>query len=86
VGWDPSITAREFKYLVEYAGMSPGSAILAGTACAADLLGIPSLGRIFVGSPADLVVVRGNPLSDIGLLETGVAFVMKGGAIVRHEV
>ncbi len=31
VGWDPTITAREFRLLVECAGMSPLEAIRAGT-------------------------------------------------------
>ena len=85
VGWEPSITAREFKYLHELGGMTTMGAIQAGTSSAADLLQRPDLGRLTVGSIADLVVVRGNPLNDLSLLETGLFFVMKGGKIVRND-
>lgn len=86
VGWDPSLTAREFRYLHELGGMSPVAAIKAGTSSAADLLQRPDLGRIAVGCVADLVVVSGNPVEDISLLESGVCFVMKGGKIVRNDI
>ncbi len=85
VGWDPSITAREFRYLVELAGMSPLAAIHAGTSSAADLLGMPAIGRIQRQSHADLVVIAGNPLEDISLLELGILLVMKDGIIIRRE-
>jgi imidazolonepropionase-like amidohydrolase len=85
VGWDPSITAREFRYLHELAGMTPMAAIKAGTSSAADLLQRPDLGRVAGGCVADLVVVLGNPLEDISLLETGVCMVIKGGKIVRRD-
>jgi imidazolonepropionase-like amidohydrolase len=60
-------------------------AIKAGTSSAADLLQRPDLGRVVAGCAADLVVVVGNPLEDISLLEKGVCLVMKGGKIVRQE-
>eukprot|EP01032_Pedospumella_encystans_P008439 gene8439-10018_t len=85
VGWEPSITAREFKYLHQLGGLTTMGAIQAGTSSAADLLQRPDLGRVTVGSIADLVVVRGNPLKDLSLLETGLCFVMKGGKIVRND-
>ena len=85
VGWEPSITAREFKYLHQLGGLTAMGAIQAGTSSAADLLQRPDLGRVTVGSIADLVVVRGNPLKDLSLLETGLCFVMKGGKIVRND-
>ena len=34
----------------------------------ADLLQRPDLGRIAVGATADLIVVDGDPLADIGVL------------------
>jgi imidazolonepropionase-like amidohydrolase len=34
----------------------------------ADLIGRPDLGRIVVGATADLLVVDGDPLADIGVL------------------
>lgn len=85
VGWDPSLTAREFRYLHELGGMTPLQAIRAGTSSAADLLQRPDLGRIARGCIADLVVVLGDPSKDISLLEKAVCMVVKGGKIVRHD-
>lgn len=85
VGWDTSLTAREFRYLHELGGMAPMAAIKAGTSSAADLLQRPDLGRVAPGCVADLVVVQGNPLDDLSVLEKGVCLVMKGGKVVRKE-
>jgi imidazolonepropionase-like amidohydrolase len=74
----------EFRLLVE-AGMTPLQAIQAATRNAADLLGPPgaSLGAIAAGRYADLVAVRGDPLTDVGLLRAP-AFVMKGGVVYKQ--
>ena len=85
VGWDPSITAREFRYLVELGTLSPFQAILAGTRVAAELLGYSDLGKVEVGARADLVVIKGDPIHNISLLETGIYCVIKGGDIVHLE-
>jgi imidazolonepropionase-like amidohydrolase len=41
-----------------------------------------SLGSVSPGSHADLIGVRGDPLSDISVLERKVAWVMLDGKIV----
>lgn len=79
VGWDPAITAREFRYLVELGSMTPFQAIHAGTRSAADLLGFSDLGRVEAGARADLVLISGDPLADISLLESSLLCVFKGG-------
>ncbi len=86
VGWDPKITPREFRYLVEHGGMTPLQAIHAGTSSAADMLENKNIGRVTPGCMADLVIVVGNPLEDISLLETGVVMVVKGGKVVRDDL
>lgn len=58
---------RELALLVE-AGMTPLEALVSGTRAAADVLGRPDLGRIEAGALADLVVVDGDPLTDIRAL------------------
>ncbi len=74
--------ARQFAYMVRY-GMAPMQAIQSATIRAAELLGKESiLGSIASGRFADLVAVKGDPLSDIRVLEN-IAVVMKGGKIVR---
>lgn len=85
VGWDPSITAKEFEYLVTRGGLSTLQAIYAGTSSAADMLDIKNIGRVVPGNTADLVVIVGNPVDDITLLRTALCFVMKNGKIVRDD-
>ncbi len=75
--------AREFALLVQY-GMTPLAAIQAGTINAAKLLDWEhDTGRLAAGYYADIVAVPGDPLADIATLQH-VAFVMKGGTIVRQ--
>jgi imidazolonepropionase-like amidohydrolase len=63
------INARELQYLVE-AGMPPMQALQAATGWAAECLGIDAdVGTIQAGKLADLVVVDGDPLQDITMLQ-----------------
>ena len=63
------INARELQYLVE-AGMSPMQALQAATGWAAECLGLEQeIGTVQPGKLADLVVVDGDPLQDITLLQ-----------------
>ena len=75
--------AKEFAYMVE-AGMPPLAAIRSATLVAADLLDQSGrLGAVEPGYAADIVAVRGDPLTDITLLQQ-VAFVMKNGVIYKQ--
>ena len=68
-GHQHRINARELQCMVE-AGMSPMQALQAATGWAAECLGIESdVGTIQPGKLADLVVVDGDPLQDIGVLQ-----------------
>ncbi len=74
---------EEFKYMVDILGATPMESITIGTMNAATLLGVDKeLGSVTTGKLADLVAVKGNPLTDIALL-AHVQFVMKGGAVVK---
>lgn len=76
----------EIRLLVEYGGFSPAEAIEAGTRVSAQVLGLEAeLGTIEAGKLADLVVVAGNPLEDIGRLAdpAAVRLVIQGGRIVK---
>ncbi len=78
-GIDPAV---EFPLMVKY-GMTPIQAIRAATTSAAELLDMKNeVGSISQGKFADLVAVKGDPLTDISLLEK-IDFVMKGGQIIR---
>lgn len=73
--------AREFRYMVE-AGMPAIEAIRSATINAARLLRVSDeLGEIKPGAYADIVAVRGDPLTDITELES-IDFVMKNGEVV----
>jgi imidazolonepropionase-like amidohydrolase len=75
---------REFNLMV-LNGMSPMQAIQAATVAGADLLGISAtVGSVRTGKIADLVAVRGDPLSNVRLLEE-VRFVMKQGEIYKQD-
>lgn len=73
--------AREFSVMVDL-GMAPKDAIVAATRSAAELLGLRDLGQVKPGFIADLVVVDGDPLADIRVLERP-ALVVQGGRPVR---
>ena len=49
-------------------GLTPGQGIVAATSGSAAALGLPGIGRIAAGAAADLIVVDGDPLADIGIL------------------
>lgn len=74
--------ARQFVTMVKW-GMTPMQAIQAATANAAEALGRSGdVGAIAVGRFGDLVAVAGDPLADVARLQS-VAFVMKGGEVVK---
>jgi imidazolonepropionase-like amidohydrolase len=77
-GWN----ARQFAHMVRW-GLTPLQAITSATSSAAELLGWSDrVGRVAPGLYADLIAVSGDPLADVTELER-VAFVMKGGAVVK---
>jgi imidazolonepropionase-like amidohydrolase len=78
------LNAREFAVMVKL-GMTPTQAIQAATVSAADLLGWSDrVGTLEPGKFADIIAVPGDPTVDVTTLEH-VTFVMKGGAVVRHD-
>lgn len=81
----PGENAAELRFLVE-AGMAPMQAIVSATSAASRLLGLEDrLGSLSPGKWADLLVVDGDPLSDISVLQdpARIRLVMKGGVIER---
>jgi imidazolonepropionase-like amidohydrolase len=80
---------REAQLLVEMGGYSPSDALQAGTGLAAQVLGREKdLGTVDEGKVADLVVMDGNPLEDIGILlkPEAIALVMQGGKVVKDDL
>jgi len=80
--------ARELDYLVR-AGLSPMEAIQAATGIAARALKRDTLvGALTPGRLADLLVVDGDPLADVRLLQDAarLALVLKGGRAVAGRL
>ena len=77
--------AKQFATMVQY-GMNPAQAIQSATSNAADLLGRSrDVGSIQAGKLADIIAVKGDPLTDVRVLEL-VGFVMKGGEVVKNDL
>jgi imidazolonepropionase-like amidohydrolase len=80
---DHGTNAREFRLLVEWGGLTPTQALVAGTSAAARLLGWSErVGTLAGGRFADVVAVPGDPTQDVTATER-VSFVMKGGVVVK---
>ncbi|HYS56201.1 MAG TPA: amidohydrolase family protein [Thermoanaerobaculia bacterium] len=76
---------QELIYRVQKGGQDPKQAIISATSLAAESLGLGDrIGTIAPGYEADLIALDGDPLSDITALER-VAFVMKGGRVVKRN-
>ena len=76
---------KELELMVE-AGLSPMEAIMTGTRNAAKNLGKGNeLGTIEKGKLADMIVVSGNPLKDIGITRD-IKMVIKDGVIVVNKL
>jgi imidazolonepropionase-like amidohydrolase len=79
------LNGGEFWSMVQL-GLTPVQALQAGTVNAAELMGWSDrVGAIRPGMFADIVAVRGDPISDIHVLEH-VQFVMKGGVVYKDEI
>ena len=74
---------QELERLVA-AGLSPMDAILSATSIAAALLRRSDLGAVEEGKLADLVLVFGNPVSDITATRN-IRAVIKGGVVVYER-
>jgi imidazolonepropionase-like amidohydrolase len=78
--------AKELEIYVD-CGMSAMEAVMAGTLEAAKAISRDELvGSIEPGKLADLIIIDGDPLSDIALTRTGVTAVVQGGVVVRDDV
>jgi len=74
--------AREFALMVK-AGLTPLETIKSATVWAATHAGLEAeIGTLAAGKSADIVAVKGDPLTDVRSLET-MGFVMARGAVVR---
>ncbi|HEY4827588.1 MAG TPA: amidohydrolase family protein [Solirubrobacteraceae bacterium] len=79
----PGENAIELVRMVE-GGLTPLEGISAATQGSASALGLPDVGTVRPGAVADLLVVDGDPLDDVGVLlrPERIRMVIQGGEIV----
>lgn len=81
--WNPhGNNARDLAFFVDLLGYSPMEAIVAATAWGGAIMGRDDLGRVREGFLADLLLVDGDPLDDLALLQdrSKLDGIMKNGA------
>jgi imidazolonepropionase-like amidohydrolase len=83
-GAEPGMPTLEMQSLIQ-AGLTPMEVIQAGTSQAATVCGHgEDLGTLEVGKIADLIVVDGNPLTDIEVMSK-VVVVIKNGEVIYPQ-
>ena len=84
-GWNPhGDYARELAFFVNYVGFSPLETITCATRTGAEILGrAHEIGTLEVGKLADVLVVDGDVVADIAVLQDRSRFVavMQGGVV-----
>ena len=75
----------ELEYMRRFLGMSPMEVIVASTTRAADCIQRPELGALIAGKRADVLVVDGDPLDRLSVLEKreNLHMIMKDGDAYR---
>lgn len=83
--WNPNGTnARDLEHFVRLLGFTPMEAIVAATRLGGELMMRGhELGQVKAGYLADLLLIAGNPLDDVGLLRDAdrLLVIMKGGVV-----
>ena len=80
--WNPMGTnARDLEHFVKLLGYSPAQALSAATKLGGALMDMPDLGLIKEGYLADLLLVKGNPVEDVRILQDkgNLIVIMKDG-------
>ena len=81
--------AKDLEIFVDMFGMSPGKALLCATRDGGEAVDPDgSLGTLEAGKYADILIVDGNPLDDIKIMQDHSRFsaIIKGGIIYRDLV
>ena len=78
----------ELEYMVDWLGLSPMEAIVCATGRAAECMQRTDVGALEPGRLADVVVVEGDPLSDIKLLQgrDKIKLIMKNGEFYKQKL
>ncbi len=78
----------ELEFMVNWLGMSPMDVIVASTSRAAECIERPDLGALTPGKVADILVVDGDPLDDIRVMQSRerIHMVMKAGKTFTNKL
>jgi imidazolonepropionase-like amidohydrolase len=86
--WTPQGTnAKDLEYFVDMVGFSPMEAILAGTKLVGEIMGMSQeLGQIKPGYLADVLLVDGDPVANVRILQdkSRLLAIMKDGAFHKE--
>jgi len=83
----PGFSLHDELALLVDAGLSPHQALVAATSNAASALGIgDTVGRIAAGYDADILLVDGDPLTDISLIGRVRRVIRRGSVIERSHL
>lgn len=87
--WNPiGRNARDIEHFVKHLSFSPMDAIMSATKLGGEIMMMgDSLGQIKEGYLADILVVDGNPLSDVSILQDKdrLRVIMKDGVMHKNE-
>jgi len=78
----------ELEFMVNWLGMTPMEVVVASTSKAAECIERPDLGALAAGKAADVLVVDGNPLDDISVMQKRdkLHLVMKAGKALTNKL
>lgn len=82
----PGISVQQEMKLFNEIGMTPEEVWAIATRKAGQVLGVPMLGTIQQGAPADLLVFREDPTQNLDALSTLVAVIAQGRLYTREEL
>ncbi len=87
--WNPiGANARDLEHFVNIIGYTPAQALMTATKWGGELMDIDNLGLIADGYLADLLVIDGDPVRDIRLLQdrNNIKVIMKDGTYYKNEL
>jgi len=80
--------ARDIAHFVQHLGYSPSEALVCATRYGAELMGLGhQLGQVREGFLADLLLVDGDPVADVSILQhqSRLVAILKGGALHKLD-
>jgi|GEM_PF-5132319 len=84
-GVSTGLAVHEELALLQWGGMAPAHALAAATTLPGNLLPGPAAARIGDGAHADWLLVRGDPLRDVGILRRPSLVVLGGRVVAGSE-